>query len=75
MMTIETKETNEIRKGDIIKIYKANQCCSADEAYLSKFQEKYGNFHQHILVADETAIGFCKKQGFVIAAETIHVDL
>ena len=37
---------------------------------LNEFQEKYGNFHQQILVADGTAVDFYKKQGFVKAAKT-----
>lgn len=37
---------------------------------LSRFQEKYGSFHQQILVAEGDAIEFYKKQGFVKAADT-----
>lgn len=37
---------------------------------LDKFQEKYGNFHQQIVVADGKAIEFYKKSGFVQAGET-----
>lgn len=37
---------------------------------LARFQEKYGSFHQQILVAEGNAIEFYKKQGFVKAADT-----
>lgn len=37
---------------------------------MQKFQEKYGNFHQQILVADGRAIDFYKKCGFEKAGET-----
>jgi GNAT superfamily N-acetyltransferase len=37
---------------------------------LEKFQEKYGNFHQQMLVADGKAIDFYKKSGFERAGET-----
>jgi GNAT superfamily N-acetyltransferase len=124
-MTIEIKETKDVKQADIIEIYKANQWSSAekpDELFkalinshsfitawhnerlvglgnalsdgylvvyyphliihpnyhgkgigkmiLNKFQEKYGNFHQQILVADGKAIDFYKKCGFERAGET-----
>lgn len=37
---------------------------------LKRLQEKYGNFHQQILVADGKAIDFYKKCGFERAGET-----
>jgi GNAT superfamily N-acetyltransferase len=37
---------------------------------LKKFQEKYGNFHQQILVADGKAIDFYEKCGFEKAGDT-----
>jgi GNAT superfamily N-acetyltransferase len=37
---------------------------------LDKLQEKYGNFHQQILVADGKAIDFYEKCGFEKAGET-----
>jgi GNAT superfamily N-acetyltransferase len=37
---------------------------------LNKFQEKYANFHQQILVADGKAIDFYEKCGFERAGET-----
>ncbi len=37
---------------------------------LDRFQEKYGDFHQQILVADGKAIDFYKKCGFEKAGET-----
>ncbi|MDE1191858.1 MAG: GNAT family N-acetyltransferase [Arachidicoccus sp.] len=37
---------------------------------MQKFQEKYSNFHQQILVADGKAIDFYKKCGFKKAGET-----
>lgn len=37
---------------------------------LSRFQEKYGDFHQQILVADGKAISFYEKCGFKAAGET-----
>ena len=37
---------------------------------LEKFQEKYGGFHQQILVADGKAIDFYEKCGFERAGET-----
>jgi GNAT superfamily N-acetyltransferase len=37
---------------------------------LAKFQEKYGNFHQQILVADGKAIEFYAKCGFEQAGQT-----
>jgi len=37
---------------------------------LNRFQEKYGTFHQQILVADEKAINFYEKCGFERAGET-----
>jgi len=37
---------------------------------LKRFQEKYGRFHQQILVADGKAIDFYKKCGFERAGET-----
>jgi GNAT superfamily N-acetyltransferase len=37
---------------------------------LNKLQEKYGNFHQQILVADGKAIDFYEKCGFESAGET-----
>jgi GNAT superfamily N-acetyltransferase len=37
---------------------------------LNKLQEKYGNFHQQILVADGKAIDFYEKCGFEPAGET-----
>lgn len=37
---------------------------------LNKFQEKYGDFHQQILVADGKAIDFHEKCGFEKAGET-----
>ena len=37
---------------------------------LKKFQEKYGNFHQQILVADGGAIDFYEKCGFEKAGQT-----
>jgi GNAT superfamily N-acetyltransferase len=37
---------------------------------LNRFQEKYGNFHQQILVADGKAIDFYEKCGFGKAGET-----
>ena len=40
------------------------------KSILKKFQEKYGNFHQQILVADGGAIDFYEKCGFEKAGET-----
>ena len=40
------------------------------KSILKKFQEKYGNFHQQILVADGGAITFYEKCGFEKAGET-----
>jgi GNAT superfamily N-acetyltransferase len=37
---------------------------------LDRFQEKYGNFHQQILVADGRAIDFYEKCGFEKAGDT-----
>jgi GNAT superfamily N-acetyltransferase len=37
---------------------------------IDKFQTRYGNFHQQILVADGNAISFYKKCGFEPAGET-----
>lgn len=37
---------------------------------MQKFQEKYSNFHQQILVADGKPIDFYKKCGFEKAGET-----
>ena len=37
---------------------------------LKRFQEKYGDFHQQILMADGEAIDFYKKCGFQKAGET-----
>jgi predicted N-acetyltransferase YhbS len=37
---------------------------------LAKFQEKYSNFHQQILVADGKAVDFYMKCGFESAGET-----
>ncbi|SDZ81738.1 GNAT family N-acetyltransferase [Pedobacter hartonius] len=37
---------------------------------LNRFQEKYGRFHQQILVADGKAIDFYEKCGFERAGET-----
>ena len=37
---------------------------------LKKFRERYGNFHQQILVADGGAINFYEKCGFERAGET-----
>lgn len=37
---------------------------------IERFQEKYGHFHQQILVADGEAIGFYEKCGFTKAGET-----
>ncbi len=37
---------------------------------MNRFQEKYENFHQQILVADGGAINFYEKCGFVPAGET-----
>lgn len=37
---------------------------------LNRLQEKYGNFHQQILVADGKAIDFYEKCGFEKAGET-----
>ena len=37
---------------------------------MNKFQEKYGDFHQQILVADGGAINFYEKCGFEPAGET-----
>ena len=37
---------------------------------MNKFQEKYGNFHQQILVADGGEINFYEKCGFELAGET-----
>ncbi|WP_299285530.1 GNAT family N-acetyltransferase [uncultured Mucilaginibacter sp.] len=124
-MNITIKETSNVRKSDIIDIYKANKWSSAekpDELYkallnshsfvtawendklvglgnalsdghlvvyyphlivhpdyhgkgigkliLNKFQEKYGNLHQQILVAEGEAIGFYEKCGFKKAGDT-----
>ena len=40
------------------------------KSILKKFQEKYGHFHQQILVADGGAIDFYEKCGFEKAGET-----
>ena len=40
------------------------------KSILKKLQEKYGNFHQQILVADGGAIDFYEKCGFEKAGET-----
>lgn len=37
---------------------------------LNRFQEKYGDFHQQILVADGKAVNFYEKCGFERAGET-----
>lgn len=37
---------------------------------LNKFQEKYGGFHQQILVADGKAVDFYERCGFQLAGET-----
>jgi GNAT superfamily N-acetyltransferase len=37
---------------------------------MDKFQEKYGDFHQQILVSDSKATGFYKKCGFEKAGKT-----
>lgn len=37
---------------------------------MAKFQEKYGDFHQQILVADGSAIAFYDKCGFQKAGQT-----
>ncbi|MBC7913300.1 MAG: GNAT family N-acetyltransferase [Pyrinomonadaceae bacterium] len=124
-MTIEIKETTDIKQNDIIELYKANQWSSAEKPdqlfralinshsfitawhneklvglgnalsdgflvvyyphlivhpeyhgmgigrqIFNKFQEKYGDFHQQILVADGKAIEFYEKCGFELAGET-----
>lgn len=124
-MMIEIKETREVKKEDIIAIYKANHWSSAEKPdllynallnshslitawdddrlvglgnalsdgylvvyyphlivhpdyhgkgigklILAKLQEKYGNFHQQILVADGKAIEFYSKCGFENAGQT-----
>ena len=40
------------------------------KSILKKFQEKYGSFHQQILVADGGAIDFYERCGFEKAGET-----
>jgi GNAT superfamily N-acetyltransferase len=40
------------------------------KSILKKFKEKYGHFHQQILVADGGAINFYEKCGFEKAGET-----
>ena len=40
------------------------------KSILKKFQEKYGHFHQQILVADGKAVDFYTKSGFKPAGET-----
>lgn len=40
---------------------------------LNKFQERYGMFHQQILVADGKAIDFYEKCGFERAGETVSM--
>ena len=40
------------------------------KSIINKLQEKYGHFHQQILVADGGAIDFYKKCGFEKAGET-----
>ncbi|QHT65559.1 GNAT family N-acetyltransferase [Rhodocytophaga rosea] len=37
---------------------------------MNKMQEKYGHFHQQVLVADGRAVDFYQKCGFVKAGET-----
>ena len=124
-MTIEIKETQNVKQEDIIEIYKANHWSSAEKPnqlfkalinshsfvtawhneklvglgnaisdgflvvyyphllvhpeyqgkgigklIINKFQEKYGDFHQQILVADGKAIDFYEKCGFERAGET-----
>jgi len=124
-MTIEIKETKDVKQEDIIEIYKANHWSSAEKPHqlfkaltnshslitawhdgrliglgnaisdgflvvyypyliihpdyhrkgigkliLYKFQEKYGDFHQQMLVADGKAIDFYEKCGFERAGET-----
>ena len=124
-MSIEIKETKDVKQEDIIAIYRANHWSSAekpDQLYqallnshsfitawdgdrliglgnalsdghlvvyyphllihpnyqgqgvgkmiMAKFQEKYGSFHQQILVADGKAIDFYSKCGFEPAGQT-----
>ena len=124
-MTIEIKETQNVKQEDIIEIYKANHWSSAEKPnqlfkalinshsfvtawhneklvghgnaisdgflvvyypnllvhteyqgkgigklIINKFQEKYGDFHQQILVADGKAIDFYEKCGFERASES-----
>jgi GNAT superfamily N-acetyltransferase len=124
-MSIQIKETKDIKQSEVIDIYKANKWSSAqkpDELFnallnshslltawdgekligignaisdgylvvyyphlvihpdyqgkgigksiLDKFQEKYGHFHQQILVADGGAVDFYEKCGFEKAGET-----
>ena len=124
-MTIEIKETQNVKQEDIIEIYKANHWSSAEKPnqlfkalinshsfvtawhneklvglgnaisdgflvvyyphllvhpeyqgkgigklIINKFQEKYGDFHQQILVADGKAIDFYENCGFERAGET-----
>lgn len=124
-MSIEIKETGDVKQEDIIAIYKANHWSSAEKPdllykallnshsfvtawdkerlvglgnalsdghlvvyyphliihpdyqgkgigklILAKLQEKYGHFHQQILVADGKVIDFYNKCGFETAGQT-----
>lgn len=124
-MTIEIRETKDVKQDDILEIYRANQWSSAEKPeqllkalmnshsfitawhddrlvglgnalsdgylvvyyphllvhpgyhgkgigklILNRFQEKYGGFHQQILVADGKAKDFYEKCGFERAGET-----
>lgn len=118
-MSIEIRETRDVRKEDIIAIYKANKWSSAEKPdllynallnshmfvtawkegklvglanaisdgylvvyyphviihpehqgegigkmLLDRFEERYGGFHQQVLVSEENAVNFYQKCGF-----------
>ncbi len=118
-MAIIIKQTKDIRKEDILKIYKANKWSSAEKPdalyngllnshmllsawddgvlagvanaisdgylvvyyphviihpsyqgrgigkmFMDRFDERYGHFHQQVLVSEEKAVNFYKKCGF-----------
>ena len=124
-MKIEIRSDKNIKKGDIIALYRANQWSSAekpDQLYpalmnshslltawagnrlvglgnalsdghlvvyyphllvdpeyhghgigrmiMDRFRERYGHFHQQILVSDGKTVGFYRKCGFEIGGDT-----
>lgn len=51
-------------------VHPAYQGQGIGQRIMDKMQEKYGHFHQQVLVADGKAVDFYQKCGFVKAGET-----